>query len=287
LSADAADAWGVLPAVHDEPEPHGPALRLEVLDGLRVVLGGEVLEASRWSSRRKPRVALAVLAAKGGRVSRSALVECVWHGEELDPERASTRLSTVLSVLRTALDAGRAQGADARSLVLHDATVELSLARGDALDVHELRAITAAAAAADPRDRAAYERLADAALPLVSGEPLRHLRDEPALAPYREQLRRELADAAAAVARGWLAATSPDAGLPPASLLELSGHGVRHEPLDERMTALEIELLGRAGRVVDASRSFHRLRELLANELGLRPSRELVRQHAALVGVDE
>jgi DNA-binding SARP family transcriptional activator len=60
----------------------------------------------------------------------------------------------------------------------------------------------------------------------------------------------------------------------------------RKYPLHENLTQLFMIALYRAGRKVDALHVFHRLRQMLSDELGLRPSPPFCRLHEAMLADD-
>lgn len=296
MSAAARDPWGYLPSEEladgvvaprsddaDEAAEEVP-LRLEVLDGVRVLHGGVEVPMERWQERRKPLVALALIVAAGGRIDRDELVEALWDADQLSSSRARSRLSTVLSAIRRVLRAGSSAESGqrgSRALLLRSTTVELVLADGNSTDVADLRRIAREIAASDPRDVGTLLRLAEELAPLVEGVPLRALGHDICIVTWQAQLREELVDAAVMLLETWLA-TRADS--PPSSrLLELAASIVRLEPLDETATRVQMELLLHAGRDADASRAFHRLREALDRDMGMRPSPDLVRRHAAIL----
>src|SRR5690606_37036793 len=101
---------------------------------------------------------------------------------------------------------------------------------------------------------------------------------------WRNRIRDEMVAACLALVARWMAATADDSSrIPTPAILAAASAAARLDPFDETATRYHIELLARSGRIADASRVFHRLRELLDTELGLVPSQDLVRLHANLV----
>ncbi|MBC7460440.1 MAG: hypothetical protein H7287_03670 [Thermoleophilia bacterium] len=286
----AADPWGLVPMVVPRTltaavtRVSGLDVRIDILDGLRISIDGAEASDEMWQRRRKSQVLLALLLAFDGRVSRDELVDTLWAGEALDAATGQSRLSTVLSSLRRALPGTSASlTAGARVVKLHTTQVELQLASGDVTDRALLRDLVSVVGTEDRHDAAAFERRASELVRLVRGEPLRGLDGGPLLSRARELLRRDMAGACAAVLDRWLVASAVTRHEPTAVLIELATHATRLQPLDEQLAVLEVELSARAGRIGTASRAFHRYRELLDDELGLPPSADFVRRHAALV----
>ena len=92
-----------------DPAPAAP-VAIEALGRFRVLRDGAPVPLSAWRSR-KARDLLKILVARHGRpVSRDALIEALWPGE--DPTRCANRLSVALSTLRAVLDAQRRFEAD-------------------------------------------------------------------------------------------------------------------------------------------------------------------------------
>lgn len=290
VAAASSDPWDLVPAFSDA-RPRSPVtrvsgldVRIDFLDGLRISIDGGEATDQLWQRRRKSQVLLAVLLAFDGHVGRDDIVETLWPGEALDAATCQSRLSTVLSSLRRALPGTVANhGTGARVVKLHAAQIELQLAAGDITDRQLVRELVGTVAAEDPRDCAAFERRGAELVSLVAGEPLRGIEPAPLVELARDQLAREMAGACAAVLERWLAASLAMSREPTPELALLAAHATRLQPLDEHVASLEMELNVRAGRIDCASRSFHRFREVLDDELGLPPSAEFVRRHAALV----
>src|SRR5262249_54337692 len=68
-----------------------------------------------------------------------------------------------------------------------------------------------------------------------------------------------------------------------AAVIAAAESAVAEHPLRERLWAILMTALYRDGRQADALRAFQRLREVLGNELGIEPSRELVELDARIV----
>jgi DNA-binding SARP family transcriptional activator len=108
-----------------DPEPAAaPAVAIQALGRFRVLRDGAPVPRSAWRSR-KARDLLKMLVARHGHpVSRDALIEALWPGE--DPARCANRLSVALSTLRGVLDPERHFDAD-RFVVSSAGAVSLDL----------------------------------------------------------------------------------------------------------------------------------------------------------------
>jgi DNA-binding SARP family transcriptional activator len=86
------------------------AIEFRTLGGFEVLRDGRSVPVAEWRSR-KARDALKVLiAARGRRLAREALMETLWPEE--DPGRSAPRLSVALSTIRSVLDPGKEHAAD-------------------------------------------------------------------------------------------------------------------------------------------------------------------------------
>jgi predicted ATPase/DNA-binding SARP family transcriptional activator len=207
---------------------------------------------------RKVRALLAELLVEPGRVvPAETLLEDLWAGRPpADPVGA---VQTRISRLRRALEAG----GGGRDLVLYRARGYVLRVAGDAVDALRFTALTARARSArEPRTRAAL--LAEA-LDLWRGPAFADFRDEPFVREAVARLDEQRLDALEEHAEARL-----ELGEHGAVAAELAGPVGRH-PLRERLRAAHMRALYRAGRPSEALDSFHELRRLLAEELGLDP----------------
>ncbi|NUP01350.1 MAG: AfsR/SARP family transcriptional regulator, partial [Nonomuraea sp.] len=214
-----------------------------------------------------------LLVHEGHPVSADRLVEDLW-GEE-PPGNPAGALQVRVSQLRKALEDAEAGG---KNLVVSRAPGYLLRADPGALDAARFADLLARAEAADsPRVRAGL--LADA-LALWRGAAYADFADEEytrsAIVRLEEQRLTALEQHAEA-------------------RLELGEHGllvgelgdlVARHPLRERLRAVHLRALYRAGRQSEALASFGELRERLADELGLDPGPDLVALHQAILGQD-
>jgi predicted ATPase/DNA-binding SARP family transcriptional activator len=223
---------------------------------------------------RKVRALLADLLVHEGRaVSADRLVEDLWG--EAAPADPTAALHVRVSQLRRAL-AGAEPGG--RELVASQPPGYALRAAPDAVDGARFATLVGQAhAASDPRTRAG---LLTEALGFWRGPALADFADEQfaraAVARWDEQ--RLAAVEACAEARLELGEHRELVG-------ELGEQVTRH-PYRERLRAAHMRALYRAGRAGEALDSFQRLRQRLADELGLDPSPELAALHRAILAGD-
>ncbi|MFD5316825.1 BTAD domain-containing putative transcriptional regulator [Streptomyces sp. NPDC127098] len=232
------------------------------------VLGPLALWAPDGTPVRLPepgaRALLARLLVRPGQpVSGDRLVESLWGAHP--PRHPANALQGRVSRLRQALD--RAEPGGRRLLTFGPAGYALDLTPPHDTDAGRFAELTAAArGAAGPRERA--ELLAEA-LGLWRGEPFAEYADEPFARAAADRLaeQRLAAREESAEARLELGEHLPVA----AELAEL----VARHPLRERLRALHLRALHRAGRRGEALAGYAELRRALATELGLEPGPEL------------
>ena len=234
------------------------------LDGVAVDLG-----------TRKQRALLAGLTLHRGRpVSPDALADLIWGSTP--PPSVSATLQGYVARLRRALEPDRAPRAPSTVLVTRDDAYALDLPEG-ALDVARFEAGVSAVHAR--LGAALTARPVDDALPMLT-------QVEESLALWRGQPFAELGDAPEATAeRARLEELRAIALEDRAVLgLALGRHAVvagelevltSTYPLRERLYGLHALALTRAGRQADALEVLRRVRDVLADELGLEPGQEL------------
>ncbi|MFE1949332.1 BTAD domain-containing putative transcriptional regulator [Streptomyces sp. NPDC059524] len=223
----------------------------------------------------KVRALLAALLVREGRVaSADRLVDDLWGDEP--PGRPANALQAKVSQLRRAIGRDRVvrQGAGYRlELVAADGgaeTAEVDATRFLAL-VSEARAVT------DPGERAA--RL-EAALELWRGPAYADFADE----EFARAAAQRLDEQRVAVLEEHAEARL-ESGDDPLLAGELASLVARH-PLRERLRAVQMRALYRAGRQSEALASYAELRDRLAEELGLDPSPALAALHEAILRQD-
>ena len=232
---------------------------LEVsVDGRQILLGGP-----------KQRMVLASLLLHPNRVvSAEELIDQVWA--EDPPHTARKTLQGYVTHLRRALGPDRLEWR-APGYVLRVGPRELDVARFESL-VHEARAVNAS----PDRASALYRR----ALGQWRGQAFADLATDGAIAAEAhrlEELRLEALE-------GRIAADL-EAGRHGELVSELTAL-TREHPLREQLCAHLMVALYRSNRQADASRAYHRAREVLAEELGLYPSQELKELHDRILRND-
>ncbi|MCX5277387.1 AfsR/SARP family transcriptional regulator [Streptomyces virginiae] len=240
--------------------------------------GDRVGEPVAVTGARVRRLLARLLVEPGRPVTADRLVDALWGGPDAElPLHPYASLQGQVSRLRAALE--RAAPSDGRRRLLHDASgyrLELAPAELDAQRFTELLARARAQGLA-PRPRAA---LLDEALSLWRGEAYAGHTDDPAVRAAAARLEEER-----------LSAVEESLGLRVSSgehhavLGELDQLVAAH-PLRERLRAVQLRALYRAGRQTQALESYEALRERLTEDLGLDPGRELTALRQAILRQD-
>ncbi|MEU0567383.1 BTAD domain-containing putative transcriptional regulator [Nonomuraea sp. NPDC005983] len=222
----------------------------------------------------KVRAVLAdLLVHDGVTVSADRLVDDLWRDEP--PGNPSGALQVRVSQLRRALEEAEPGG---KNLVVSRAPGYLLQVATEAVDAGRFTALVARAQSADgPGERSA---LLGEALALWRGPALADFADEEwtRAAILRLEEQRLAALEQRAEARLELGEHSLLVG-------ELGDLVARH-PLRERLRAVHMRALYRAGRQSEALAGYAELRERLADELGLDPGPELAALHQAILEQD-
>ena len=233
---------------------------LEAIDGSEVCsLGGP-----------KQRTVLVHLLLRANRaVTQEQLIDEVWGDDP--PPTARGWLQSYISRLRSALGSARLEG-KAGKYVLHAAPDELDVARFEALVGEAKRR-----AAGDPAAAVLTYRTA---LGLWRGPALEDLADEPSLRPEIARLE----ELRLAATEEWIAAELA-LGRHRELVAEIETLAGRH-PFRERIWGQLMVALYRSGRQREALAAYERVRETLADELGIDPSPELRRLRDQIVRQD-
>ncbi|MDQ7908346.1 BTAD domain-containing putative transcriptional regulator [Phytohabitans sp. ZYX-F-186] len=240
----------------------GGALEVGLLGPVRVVAYGRPVTLA---APRRQVILTALALAPGQTVGTAALARYLW-GEDL-PSPARRALSTVVTRLRHDL------GMD----VIRGTAGGYTLAvPPEAVDVYRFRALLRAArAAGGPAELSLLDRAL--ACWRAPGEPLPDVGSDALVAEH-----------APALVEEWYAATERRIDL-------LLANGVHTElvpqlrdltarqPLRESLWCRLMVALYRGGRQAEALDAFRHVRELLADQLGVLPGRELVAAHRAVL----
>ncbi|GAA1634619.1 transcriptional regulator AfsR [Nonomuraea maheshkhaliensis] len=227
-----------------------PELWLSVLGPVRARRNGAEVDLGSPQQRL---VLAALLLARGRVVGHDLLLDAVWGDRR--PRTALSTLRTYVSRLRAALGAGAI----------------VSAGHGYALD-------------SATSDLAAMERLAQEgrygeALALWQGEPLAGLEGA-----YAQAQRAHLAERRLTLLERRIC-EDVEQGRHAEAVAELTPLCAEH-PTRERLAGLLMLALYRSGRQAEAIGVFTDTRELLAGELGLDPSADLVRLHQRIITAD-
>ncbi|NUT33532.1 MAG: SARP family transcriptional regulator [Hamadaea sp.] len=207
--------------------------------------------------RRRKAVLVALALSVGETVSTDLLLEVVWDGRP--PATAANTLQSHVSFLRGRLG-------DRAAIVATTPGYRLRLGER-AVDVGRLEGLLAAAGrAGDARDRAALLRRA---LGLWRDRPLSDLAGLAWFDQHASRLERLRTRARKAFADALL-----ELGEYPSAVSHLEEF-VAEQPFDEETHGQLMVALCRSGRAAEALLTYHRLRGLLADELGVEPGRAL------------
>ena len=201
-------------------------------------------------------------------VTSGRLIEDLWEG--LPPAGASQTIQSHISNLRRAIGRGRIETRSKggyRLVVAVDDAIDAVEFEHEATRGREL-------ASANPETAA---HILEAALTRWRGDPYADAADaEWARAP-RERLGQMRLAAGDDLLVAWLALGDHDRVVAEANRL------IAEYPLHERLWAHLMLGLYRSGRQADALRAFTRVRDLLADELGINPTTELVQLEQAIL----
>jgi DNA-binding SARP family transcriptional activator len=244
----------------DEPSIGPIGLRITVLGGFSVGVATELVSPEAWR-RRKPAALVKILAlASGHRVHRERLIDLLWP--DLDLAAGAANLRKAIHQARSALE-GVSRGS---SRLIEFQTDVVSLApEGLVVDADSFR--SALLAARQSGDQEGYR----AALAWYGGDLL----PDDIYEEWSVQARRELHEDYVAALSEWCALLETDGDLQGA--MEAGRQLVAAEPSREESHALLMRLYGLAGRRADALRQYHRLTDVLDQELGIEPSARVQR----------
>jgi len=248
-------------------EPRGPRLEIRLLGPVEASLSERLLPLDRPQQR----ALLALLALNANRVvSTDRLIDALWG--ERPPPTASVALYGLVSGLRKLLEPDHASVVvtKAPGYLLGLPAEQIDLGRFELLAAEGRRAL-----GSDDADTASA-RLAEA-LELWRGPPLQDLQ----FLPFAQKEVGRLEESHLAVLEARLEADlarGRNGDLVP----ELESLVAEH-PLRERLRAQLMLALYRAGRQADALAAYRDARTVLADELGLEPSAELLALERAIL----
>ena len=227
----------------------------------------------------RQRAVLALLLLEANRVvSMDRLAEDVWGGDP--PEGWATTLQTYVFHLRRALEPDRSRGAAGGVLVTRDRGYLLRVDR-EHLDAALFQdGFTAGRAALEAGRYAEAAETLRQALDLWRGPVLADLADYAFTRPEAARLEELRLAALEARIDADLALGRHDA-----LTAELEQLAAEH-PLRERLHGQLMLALYRCGRQAEALAAYRRVRDLLADELGIDPGEPLRRLHASVLAQD-
>ncbi|MGH4000596.1 MAG: AfsR/SARP family transcriptional regulator, partial [Pseudonocardiaceae bacterium] len=242
-----------------------------ILGPLRVLGDQGCIEVSSA----KERLTLAMLVVHANEVvSADRLIEVLWSGEP--PATAANTVQTYISRLRRALEPGRAARAKNGVICTRGQGYTLAI-EPDAVDAVRFERLVQVGGNALPGDP---ERAAD-----LLRQGLALWRDEP-LAEFGFELFAQAEIVRLTELRLAALENRVEADLALGRHAALCGElsqAVLEQPLRERLWSQLIRALYRCGRQADALATYARLRQQLAELLGIDPSPELARLHEAVL----
>lgn len=240
--------------------PQESPVTVRMLGSFAVLHGGESVTAATWQSR-KARDLLKLLVARRGRpISREAIGEALWPGENA----VANRLSITLSILRTVLDPTRSVPPD-HYVVTGPAGVAYD-PHTLSVDVDVFLQLAAAGAAALGAGRTDEARaLLEAADAAYAGAVLDDEPDLEAVRPLRDEARTGYLAAMRALGTACAEAGDTDAAVRAWRRL------LDHDPYDEDGALRMVDVLTGSGRHGEAARRY-RTYTTRMRELGVRPA---------------
>ncbi|MGH3717083.1 MAG: AfsR/SARP family transcriptional regulator, partial [Micromonosporaceae bacterium] len=240
------DARAEAALTHLAPTPVNP-VRLETLNGFRLVRDGQVVPFSAWKSRKARELVKILVSRRGRPTSVEQLAELLWPGES--PAAVANRLNVLVSTVRSLFDPERRLGTDGFLVTEADA-LRLRLDRID-VDVEGFLADATAGIrlAREGRTAEAIERLARAEASYAGD----FLEEDPYAdwaAPLREEARSTYREVAARLAGHARTEGDPDAAI--RFLLRI----LERDPYDEQSHLQLMSVLTGSGRHGDARRHY-------------------------------
>jgi WD40 repeat protein/DNA-binding SARP family transcriptional activator/class 3 adenylate cyclase len=269
LASEGLDVAGLLKAfvpTRRRQRVFGGKMHFRVLGTLEVDGGGGPIPLG---GPRQRAVLAHLLIRANELVPAEALVDEIWG--DAPPETARNTIQTYVSRLRIALGHDRIR-THAPGYSLRVDASELDAARFDSLMRDAKKAL--------PVDPGIAVSTLDDALALWRGPALADLADQSSLLAEAARLDGLRLEAQEARIEGLLASGAEARAIGELEVL------VARNPLRESLWGLLMLALYREGRQADALNTYQRLREILADELGIDPSPELARLHERVLKQD-
>jgi len=230
-----------------------PALRIELLGGFRVSVGGLAVRESVWRLRKARAIVKLLALADGRRMTQDELLELLWPGH--NPDAAVNNFHRTLHAARSALG-------DAGLLRLHQGLLSLGSSESqDTVWIDVDAFIEAAAAVRRAADPARYEQ----AIALYTGDLLPEDLYEDWAANRREALRREYLGLLLDLAQLYESRGLSDAAIDPLRRARTV------DPFHEDALRGLLRALAASGQSHEARREYERFRAALADELDAEP----------------
>ena len=250
--------------------PEQPPLRIHDLGPLLIQRSGQVQPVSGALAA----VLTLLLVRAGEPVTTDAVAEVIWGGRA---QRSTSTVTSHVSRLRSLLGS---TGVGQPALTRNAGGLSL-VTPADGIDSRRLETsadrVDALLRAGEP---AAAVKCAQEACELWRGRPYSPLSDEPWVAPVAARLEELYALIRERFVDGLLAVGDPER-----ALVELRTE-IPARPLRERLWAMRMVAEFRTGRLDEALRTFHDVRRLYLDELGVEPSASLAELQARILAGD-
>lgn len=232
-------------------------LTIYLLGPVRIFADGEEITAVRWRSHRARDLLVYLVHAKQP-VSKDQIIEALWSEDNGDYERTDAKFHTTLYRLRVVLK--RYGLAD---LIKHGTDV-YTLAMPVATDLTQFETLLKSALSQE-ENSVEQMHLLEEALQNYHGDYLEYL-DYDWAVPDREALRLRYLEGRLRLAKCYLAAKQYEQAINELVLL------LQKDELNETYHSLLIEAYAQSGQRQAAQRQYELLTEILAAELGVKPS---------------
>lgn len=250
-----------------------PAMRIEVVEGLTVSLGGDLLQAGdpRWG-RKKAAELLRLLAISAAPLTKSAVMSALWPESETISD---VTLRVVIHALRRALQPG-SEGRD-DYISFDGSTVALQRARVESVDATQaLSNVQLGKHHASLGEYQEAQTLLDAAVSILVKTP-KDATEPMWMQPHLRRWREAAIDALHV-----LAAIHRDAKRLDAALAD-TRQALALDVLDETSVCIAIELYTETGAFEDGGALYASYKRKLADTIGTTPSAEVIERYSRLL----